>query len=105
MYDIIKLLFEICLFKKGPQDIPYSVWLPRLLMIIYVSVSGLTLSFHFDGLAVFLQLITDMLLVVGFVGLLLSVNRRLSRFNQTLSAVLGTDAMISFMALPGMATL
>ncbi|MEI8208219.1 MAG: hypothetical protein D0528_12100 [Methylococcales bacterium] len=105
MYDIIKLLFEICLFKKGPQDIPYSVWLLRLLMVIYASVTALMLSLHFDSLSVLMQLITDMVLVVGFVGLLLSVSRKLGRFNQTLSAVLGTDAMISFMALPGMATL
>jgi hypothetical protein len=105
MYDIIKLLFEICLFKKGPQDMPYSVWLLRLLMVVYASVTALMLSIHFERLAVFLQLAIDILLVVGFVWLLLSVSRRLGRFNQTLSSVLGTDAMISFMALPGMATL
>ncbi len=105
MYDIIKLLFDICLFKKGPQDVPYSVWLLRILVAIYVSVTALMLSIHFDSLAVLLQLITDLFLVVGFVGLLLFVSRRLGRFNQTLSSVLGTDAMISFMALPGMATL
>ena len=61
MYDIIKLLFEICLFKKGPQDMPYSVWLLRLLMVVYASVTALMLSIHFESLAVFLQLIIDIL--------------------------------------------
>ncbi len=50
MYDIIKLLFDICLFKKGPQDVPYSVWLLRILVAIYVSVTALMLSIHFDSL-------------------------------------------------------
>jgi len=39
MFEVIKLLFDICLFKKGPQDLPPSVWLLRLLIVIDVIVS------------------------------------------------------------------
>jgi hypothetical protein len=43
--------------------------------------------------------------VTGFVWIILYLARKLGRFYQVLSAVLGTDAMISFFALPGMASM
>jgi hypothetical protein len=105
MFDIIKLVFDICLFKKGPQDLPYSAWLPRLLLVVYVCIRVLMLSIHFDWLNVLLQVFVDLLLVTGFVWIILYLARKLGRFYQVLSAVLGTDAMISFFALPGMASM
>ncbi len=105
MFDIIKLLFEICLFKKGPQDLPYSLWLLRLLLVVYIGIRILMLSIHFDWLNVLLQVIVDVILVAGFFWVILYLARKLGRFYQALSAVLGTDAMISFFALPGMATM
>jgi len=105
MFDIIKLLFDICLFKKGPQDLPYSGWLLRILLIVYVSVRVLMLSIHYGWLDVLLQVIVDVILLAGFVGIILYLAGKLGRFCQALSALLGTDALISFFALPGMATM
>ena len=105
MFDILKLLFDICLFKKGPQDLPYSVGLLRILLVVYVSIRVLMLSIHFDSLSVLLQVIVDIFLVAGFVWIMLYLTGKLGRFYQALSAVLGTDALISFFALPGMATM
>jgi len=105
VFDIIKLVFDICLFKKGPQDLPYSVWLLRLLLVVYVSIRVLMLSIHFDWLNVLLQVIVDILLVAGFIWIMLYLARKLERFYQVISAILGTDALISFFALPGMAAM
>jgi hypothetical protein len=105
MYEIIKLLFDICLFKKGPQDLPYSVWLLRLLLAIYVSVRVLMLSIHFAWLNVLLQATVEIFLVAGFFWIMLYLARKLGRFYQVIAAVLGTDALISFFALPGMASM
>jgi hypothetical protein len=105
MYDVIKLLFDICLFKKGPQDLPYSVWLLRLLLIIYASIRILMLSIHFDWLNVVLQTIVEIVLVAGFFWIMLYLARKLGRFYQVISAILGTDALISFFALPGLASM
>jgi hypothetical protein len=105
MFDIIKLLFDICLFKKGPQDLPFSVWLLRILLVVYVSIRVLMLSIHFDWLNVLLQIIVDVFLVVVFFWVLLYLSRKLGRFYQVISAILGTDAMISFFALPGIASM
>jgi hypothetical protein len=105
MFDIIKLLFDICLFKKGPQNLPYSVWLLRVLLVVYVGVRVLMLSMHFDGLNVLLQVIVDVFLVGVFFWTLLYLAGKLGRFYQVISAILGTDALISLFALPGMATM
>jgi hypothetical protein len=105
MFDILKLLFDICLFKKGPQDLPYSVWLLRLLLAFYVSIRVLMLSIHFDWLNIIFQIIVEIVLVAGFIWIMLYVARKLGRFYQVVSAVLGTDAVISFFALPGIATM
>jgi hypothetical protein len=105
MYDIIKLLFDICLFKKGPQDLPYSVWLLRILLIVYISIRILMLSLHFDWLNVLFQVIVEIFLVAGFFWIILYLARKLGRLYQVISAILGTDALISFFALPGIASM
>jgi hypothetical protein len=105
MYDIIKLLFDICLFKKGPQDLPYSVWLLRILLVLYVSIRILMLRIRFDWLNALMQISVEIFLVAGFIWIMLYLTRKLGRFYQVTSAVLGTDALISFLALPGIAAM
>ncbi|MDP1666400.1 MAG: hypothetical protein Q8L79_14915 [Methylobacter sp.] len=105
MFEVIKLLFDICLFKKGPQNLPPSVWLLRLLVVVDVIVSFLMISIHTNWLNSLLQAIVGALLVVGFSWLMLYVGRKSERLYQTSSALLGTDALISFFALPGMASM
>ncbi|MFI3178895.1 MAG: hypothetical protein QX188_04990, partial [Methylococcaceae bacterium] len=82
MYDTIKLLFEICLFKKKPQDLPYSVFLLGLMSGIYMTVRVLMLSMHFDSLGVLMQIAVDLVLVFGCVWLMLYLARKLGRFCQ-----------------------
>lgn len=105
MFEILKLLFDICLFKKGPQDVPFSLWLLRALIIVDVGVSYLMVSIHADWFASLLQAIVSAVLVIGFSWLMLYLTQKRERFCQTTSAFLGTDALISFIALPGMASM
>lgn len=105
MYDIIKLLFDICLFKKGPQDIPYSVNLLRLLVIVNVIISFLIVNIRTDWFHALLQSVVGVVLAIGFSWIALFVVRKLARFYQTACALIGTDALIGFFALPGMATM
>jgi len=105
MFEIIKLIFDICLFKKGPQDLPHSVWLLRIMLVAYLSIRVLMLSIHYDWLNILIQVIVDIFLVTGFFWTLLFLDRKLGRLHQVFSAVLGTDALISFFALPGIATM
>ncbi len=105
MFEILALLFDICLFKKGPQDLPYVKGLLRLLFIVNVVVSFLMVSLHTNWLNALLQAGVSALLIVGFCGLMLTVAKKTARFYQTACALLGIDAMISFFALPSMASI
>jgi hypothetical protein len=105
MFEIIKLLFYISLFKKGPQNLPSSAWLLRLLVVVDVIVSFLMISIRTDWLNSLLQAIVGILLIVGFSRLMLYLGRKGERFYQTTGALLGTDALIGFFALPGMASM
>jgi hypothetical protein len=105
MFEIIKLLFDICLFKKGPQNLPSSLGLLRTLVIVNVIVSSLMVSIHTGWFVSLLQAIVSVLLIVGFSWLMLYMERKRGRFYQTTNALLGTDALISFLAMPGMASM
>ncbi|CAA9892492.1 conserved membrane hypothetical protein [Candidatus Methylobacter favarea] len=105
MFEIIKLLFDICLFRRGPQDLPHSSWLLRLLIAMYVIIRFLMLSIGTQWLNALLQVGVEVLLVVGFSWSMLYVVQQLQRFNQATCALLGTDAIISFFALPSIASM
>jgi len=105
MLDILKLIFDICLFKKGPQDVPYSLLLLRLMLIADAGVSFLMLSIGSPWLIALLQAGVGIMLVLGFCWIMLFLGGRPERFYQTSCALLGTEALISFFALPGTATL
>jgi hypothetical protein len=105
MFDIIKLVFDICLFKKGPQDLPGSVWLLRLLLAGYIGIRALMLRIYFDWLDTLLQIVVEIFMLVGFAWIALYLARKLGRFSQMLAALLGADALISFFSLPAIASM
>ena len=105
MFELLKLFFDICLLKKGPQDIPGFNSLLRLLIIAHMSVSYLVLRFNIDSSDAALQVLAEVLLILGLAWPILYLAKKQARFQQTASALLGTGAIISFIAIPAMATL
>jgi len=105
MYAHLSLLFNICLLRKGPQDISHSQPVLRLTMLGYAAVSYLILQMSADSLTALLQVATELIITISFVALLLSMVNKPYRFVQTTSTLLGTDALISAFAVPIIATL
>ena len=105
MYELLKLFFEICLFKKGPEDVPSSTLLLRLLIPVYFCVSYLVLSLSNDQINTALQVLVEVILILGMSWVILFLSKKSERYQQTASALIGTDTIISFFALPAMATL
>ena len=101
MFEIVKLFFDICLFKKGPQDIPSSYALLYSLIVVYALVSFLVLFIGAGWYNAVLQILVEIALVIVFTKGMLSLARKPERYVQTASALFGTDALISFFALPG----
>lgn len=105
MYYLILLFFEIAIFRKGPQDVPFSLWLLKFILPFYFAVNLLILLLNDNGATALFQLAVDFLLVVGLSWPLLYYAGKTARYPQTLSALLGTDTVISFFAIPAIASL
>ena len=105
MYAYLLLLFNICLLKKGPQDIPYSRLVLQLSILGYAIISYLLLQISTATLSALLQVATEIIIIISFVALMLSIARKPKRFMQTACTLLGTDTLISAFAMPIIATL
>lgn len=105
MFEIIKLFYDIALFKKAPQDVPASKVLLRLVVCVYAIVSFLMLYISTHYFNAVLQVIAEIALVFVFCkGILYWVGKP-QRYQQMFTALIGIDAMMSFFAIPALAAL
>ncbi len=102
MLSFFKLFLDIVLWRRGPQDLPASPTLVVLALIAYVAVSAVQLLLMGEsGRALWLYLVGDPLLMMGWVWLLLVVFGKRERYLQTVAAVLGAATILSLLlALP-----
>lgn len=105
MYELIMLFFRIAVFKQGPQDVPVSPWVLRLVLPVYLLVNYLILMLNGATSTAWLQIGADLAMMAGFIWPMLYFAGKTSRFQQTFSAMVGTDAVINFAALPAIASL
>lgn len=97
---ILQLFRDICLFRKGPEDVPASSILFGLTLLGYALVGLLLVSFQTDFGTALLQVLAELLMNLVFLGLLLWTANQPHRYSQTAIALLGSDALISALALP-----
>ncbi|MEJ2115931.1 MAG: hypothetical protein P8X88_07805 [Gammaproteobacteria bacterium] len=98
MSAIIKILFDICLLRKGPEDLPSSFNLMFVLIVVSLLVSiVLGLAIYNYQLAVILSIVG---LFVTFVFVKILLINKAERFIQTFSAMLGTSVLIDVISIP-----
>ena len=101
MQPLIRLFIDIALHRKGPQDVPPAGEVLGLALLAYLVIGTAVLwPSTADMASLLAQLGTDLLLVVLFFGGLLLANGRSERLRQTLTALFGTGALLSALALP-----
>jgi hypothetical protein len=105
MYEIIRLFYDITLFKKGPQDVPFSPFLTRITLLVYAFISFVMLFMQDYWLIAILKMGLDIVLLVLFTRLSLAWIHKSERYLQTLCALLGTDALITLAAIPASAVM
>jgi len=105
MNHLIKLFFQIALLRKGPQDVPAHPGLLRLILPVYLAINLLILLLNDYWSTALQQIAVDFMLMLAFSWPLLHFSGKQARFPQTLCALLGTDAVISFCAVPVVASL
>ncbi|GAB4270768.1 MAG: hypothetical protein Kow0065_20550 [Methylomicrobium sp.] len=102
MFDWVMLFFDICRLQKGPQDIPYSPSFYYGTILAYSIVGFLLIYIDSDWLDASLQILAGIGSIVVFTKALLWLDGKPERFTQTAAALFGTDALISFLALPAL---
>lgn len=93
--------WAICLFQKGPQDLPASrlLWRTMLAFAFLSGIISLSLS-QGDVLTAVLFELGDLALVSYFVLHVLEAQRKRSRFVQATTAIYGTTALLNFVSIP-----
>ncbi len=105
MFEILKLFYEIALFKKGPQDVPFSRWLTQFTLIGYTFVSFLMFFMSSYWIKALFEVATDIFVMVVFTRITLFIAGKSARYQQTFCALLGTDMLISLAAIPPTASM
>ena len=101
MGAILLRFVEIALLRKGPQDLPALGFLVALALGLHIGVSILWVQISPETMyeAAIGEVLNVVLLYLLVGGLLRFVGQP-SRFNATLSALLGSEAVISAAAIP-----
>lgn len=100
MTALFNLFLDICLFRKGPQDVPASTTLLWLCLTGY-GLSGLAvLLAGLEPAQALLEAVVEIILLAGLCYGLLSLTNHRARFVQTLTALAGTGALLTVVAFP-----
>ena len=97
---IVDPFIQICLLRRGPQDLPFSGILLAITLIAHTVMSVLLSTVALSATRALLSGVVDTVLLVVLTGALLYAQRRNTRVIQTLTALAGTGAIITLAALP-----
>ncbi len=97
---LIKLLLDLCLFRRGPQDIPLSRFLLVLTLAFSLLASILLSWLEVGFFQAILQSVGATLLLAGFLFVMLRLANKVARFPQTVIAALAADGLVTVVAIP-----
>ena len=100
MGALLDLFLDICLLRKGPQDVPESPALLKSTLAAYGLASLLVQVVSVSPLTALFQACLDLGLLVGLTYAVLQVMGFPGRFTQTLTALAGTGALLGFVIFP-----
>jgi len=102
MQSLIFRFFDICLLRAGPQDLPSSLFLLRLVMVLSVIV-GVFLNLQTEGFSQSLMIsLFNVVWLTAFLYLSLQLRGKLTRLRQSLIAMLGTNVILGVLIMPFM---
>jgi hypothetical protein len=97
---LLNPFIQICLLRRGPQDLPTSGILLAIALTAHTVMSILLSKVSLGAGGALLSGVLDTVLLVVLTGALLYVQRRKTRLIQTLTALAGTATILTFIALP-----
>ncbi len=100
LLQLLKLFIDICLFRKGPQDVPVSLWLMYATIAASILVSTLANWLLWKPGQPFGGFLLTLAILLWMVIGLLYWRGKMARLKQTFAALFGTDAVITAISLP-----
>jgi hypothetical protein len=101
MLELIKAFVAIALRRKGPEDLPASRFLLGVTLASYLLVQIPVALIVFGATGTALRTVfADIALLAVCLWMLLYLTSKATRYVQTLSALLGTSALLSALAIP-----
>ncbi len=98
--DTFKFYLPICWFKVNPLDLPKSHLFLKQNLIFYFIVELFIQANMIDPSEAFFEVIIETSLTLGFVGLILFLNKTTHLYVQILTAVLFCENVIAFFGVP-----
>lgn len=100
MIKVIQRLFQICLFKASPADIPASSILVNFSIVSYFIVGVLVSHIDHNWTISLVASLADSLMLIITTKILLSIRGLPYRFEQTVTTMAGTGALIGMISWP-----
>lgn len=97
---LARLFFDICLLKKGPQDVPDSSDVRITVFISYLLAGSVLISSGLSWSDALYQSIIETLLVALFIYVLLLFFSLPHRFKQAITAIYGSGTLITTLSIP-----
>lgn len=97
---LFSLFLDICLLRKGPQDLPDSSFLLALALFLDLFLSTSVGIVGGQGIDSMVQAGVAAALLVAFLVAILYATSHVERLRKTVTAALGCDALITLAALP-----
>lgn len=100
MLKVANTIFEICLLRAAPQDMPCSKTVFGYLLAAHIAVGMLLATSGHSGGAIPAYGLTSTALMLVLARAVLILRSHAERFQQTVSALAGSDVLIGLVAWP-----
>ncbi len=103
MSPLITLFWDICLLRRGPQEVPASLVLLKLSLLAYAATGLLSLSLGLSQVGasrIVLLTLADVALLAGLSYAVLHTLGLVPRYLQTLTALAGAGTLLQLIGLP-----
>lgn len=97
---LVDPFIQICLLRRGPQDLPTSGILLAIALVAHTLMAILFFAVYESVVKAVLSGTLDTVLMAVLTAFVLYAQRKNARLVQTLTALAGTGALITFVSLP-----
>ena len=100
MLKLTEAFWKICLLQLRPQDLPASGFLVGFSVGLYVLINTIGAALTLGPMTAIVATAFHTALLLGLTYLILWARELTPRYNQTVSALAGSNVVLTFIALP-----